>query len=165
MADIVRMGKPSQDAISHYHSKASGVSVSAKPEPSLSLHNHNQSVQQVFNHEWPVIENSVSGNDSHASKLSALSNANILSDHVGLRSNADSLLGNCVSEEDQVSQRNVASDNVNSDKIESSSVSCQHTIMKKAGLTSHSNYNLNTSGTDSHSSSEHNEGNYFKFQL
>ncbi|KAF7833509.1 GBF-interacting protein 1 [Senna tora] len=157
MADVVRMGKPSQDAVSYYHSKAPGVSASARPDSSLSLHHYNQSGQQDINHERPVIEQPVSGTEPHASKMSALSNVNLPSDHLNLQSNTDSLLRNHVSGEAQVSQGDV-SDNVNSEKIESGFLTSRHTIMNNAGLASHFNYNLKNSGaTDSHSSSAHQE--------
>lgn len=165
MADIVRMGKPSQDAnaVAHYHSKAPEVSASARPELSLNLHCHNQLGQQDFNHEWPVIEQPVSVNYSHASKMSDLSNTNVPPDHFNLQSNTDSLLRNCVSDEAQVSQGDVASDDVSSEKIESGFLSSRSTIMNNTGLASHSNYNLKyTSATDSQSS-EHHEGNYFNY--
>ncbi|XP_028777907.1 uncharacterized protein LOC114734444 isoform X2 [Neltuma alba] len=155
MADIVRMGKPSQDAISH-HSKSLGVSALTKPESSLSSHYYNQTHQQDFNHEWPVIEQPVVGNELHASKLPALSNANVPSDHFNPQSDKDSLFRSCVPDEAQVPLQDIASDNVDSDNIESGFLPSRHPTMNNTGLASHSNYNLrSTSSTNSHSSSDH----------
>ncbi|XP_054797724.1 uncharacterized protein LOC129302871 isoform X2 [Prosopis cineraria] len=155
MADIVRMGKPSQDAISH-HSKAPAVSTSAKPESSLSSHYYNQTHQQDFNHERPVIDQPVVGNESHASKLSALSNANVPSDYFNPQSSKDSFLRNSVSNEAQVPLRDIVSDDVDSDEIEPGFLSSGHPTMNNTGLASHSNYNLRSiSSTVSRSSSDH----------
>ncbi|KAI9114638.1 hypothetical protein K1719_014336 [Acacia pycnantha] len=152
MADIVKMGKPSQDAVSH-HSKAPGLSALTNPESSLSSYHHDRIQQEDFNHERPVIEKPVVGNESHASKLSALSNANMPSDHFNPQSNKDSLLSNCGSDEAQVPLQDISSDNVDPDKIDSGFLPSRHPTVNDTGLASDSNSNLrNTGSTNSYSS-------------
>lgn len=160
MADIVRMGSTSQDDVSHNHYSAPAVSASGNSESSLSLHCENNSEQQVFHDEWPVIEQPITDN-SQAPNLSALSNANWSSEHPSLHDTAVSLHRNYELDAAQVSWGDIASDNAISEKIESASESSKHTIMSSNnGLRVLSNSNLkNTSSSDFHNSHEHHEGN------
>ncbi|KAI5409686.1 hypothetical protein KIW84_055220 [Lathyrus oleraceus] len=138
MADIVRMGTTSQDAVSHDHCNSIGVSsFSGNSESSLSLPCQNNSEQQSFHDEWPVIEQPISGN------------AQTLNWH----DTEVSLHRNCELDAAQVSREEIARDNAISEKIESASIS-DHTE-----LGPHSNSNLkNTLTSDFSSSYEHHEG-------
>ncbi|CAK8565468.1 unnamed protein product [Lathyrus sativus] len=129
MADIVRMGTTSQDAVSHDHCNSIGVSsLSGNSESSLSLPCQNSSEQQSFHDEWPVIEQPISGN-------------------------AQTLNMNHELDAAQVSREEIARDNAISEKIESASIS------DYTELGPHSNSNLkNTLTSDFSGSYEHREG-------
>ncbi|CAI8596497.1 unnamed protein product [Vicia faba] len=76
MADIVRMGTTSQDAVSHDNCNSIGVSLlSGNSESNLSVPCRNNSEQQGFHDEWPVIEQPITGN-TQALNMSSSSNAN-----------------------------------------------------------------------------------------
>lgn len=160
MADVVRMGRTCQDSVSHNHDNTSGVSASGNSESSLSLHHQNNSEQQVLHGEWPLIEQPTGGT-SQALHISSTSNANGPFVHPNLHTQ-DSLRRNCEIDGAQVSLRDVASDNVNSEKIESAFISSKQTITSSnTGLGSRTNSNLkNPCTSDFHRSHEHHEGNY-----
>ena len=154
MADIVRMGRTSQNAVSHDCDTASGVSASGNSESRLSLHCQDHSEQQVFHDKWPVNEQAITGN-SRALNIFASSNANGPSEHSSLRNTAVSLRRNCELDASHVSWGDVASDDV---------------VSGNTGLGSHSNSNLkDTCSSDFHSSYGHHEGNYcncsFRFRI
>lgn len=170
MADIVRMGRTSQDAVSHNHCNTSGVSASGNSESSLSLHCQSNSEQQVFHDEWPVIEQPITGN-SQALNMSASVNADGPFEHPNLHVTAVSLHGNSELDAAQDSWEEIASDKAISEKIESASISSKHTIMSSnSGLGSHSSsYVKSTCTSDLCSSYGHHEGNYcnsgFRFRI
>ncbi|XP_027187189.1 uncharacterized protein [Cicer arietinum] len=150
MADIVRMGRTSQDAVSHNHCNSLGVSSSGNSESSLSLHCQNSSEQQGFHDEWPVIKQPFPGNQQ---VLTSSSNANGLFEHPNLHGTAESLHRNCELDAAQVSREEITSGSAISETIESVSVS------NNTGLGSHANFNLeNTPTSNFPTSDEHHEG-------
>lgn len=154
MADIVRMGKTSQDAVSHNHCNSLGFSSSGNSESSLSLPCQNNSEQQGFHDGWPVIEQPITGN-SQALNMSSSPNANGPFEHPYLYVTEVSLHRNCELDAAQVSREEIASDNAISEKIESASIS------NNTGLGSHSNSNLENNPTsDFRGSYEHHKGKY-----
>ncbi|XP_058788252.1 uncharacterized protein LOC131662476 [Vicia villosa] len=148
MADIVRMGTTSHDAVSHDHCNSIGVTLSGNSESSLNLPCQNNSEQQGFQDEWPVIEQPISGN-AQALHMSSSSNANGPSEH----DTEVSLHRNRELDAAEVSREEISRDNAISEKIESASIS------NNTGLGPHSNSNLkNTLTSDFQSSYEHHEG-------
>ncbi|CAL0310928.1 unnamed protein product [Lupinus luteus] len=147
MADIVRMGRASEDVVSHNHYNASVVSTSGNSESSLSLQCQNNSEQQVFHEEWPVSEQPIIDNLQELN-CSSSSNVNGSSEHPSGHDTAVSLHRNCESD---------ATQQIISEKIESGSTSSKHTSMSSnAGLGSLSNSNIkNTQSSDFYNSYKH----------
>jgi hypothetical protein len=148
MADIVRMGRTSQDVVSHNHCNSLGVSSSGNSESSLSLpcqnnseqHDlHNEWPQHDLHNEWPVTEQPFTGNAQALNMPS--SNVNGPFEHPNLHVTEVSLHRNNELDAAQVSWEENASDNAISGKIDSAS-------------------NLeNTITSDFSSSHKHHEGN------
>ncbi|KAE9598411.1 putative GBF-interacting protein [Lupinus albus] len=147
MADIVRMGRASEDVVSH--NNASAVSASGNSESSLSLQCQNNSEQQVFHEEWPLSEQPITNNLQELN-LSSSSNVNGSSEHPSWHDNAVSLHRNCELD---------ATQQIISEKIESRSISSKDTSMSSnAGLGSLSNSNIkNTQSSDFYNSHKHHE--------
>ncbi|KAK2387402.1 RNA polymerase II degradation factor protein [Trifolium repens] len=138
MADIVRMGRTSQDVVSHNHCNSLGVSSSGNSESSLSLPCQNNSEQHDLHNEWPVTEQPFTGNAQALNMPS--SNVNGPFEHPNLHVTEVSLHRNNELDAAQVSWEENASDNAISGKIDSAS-------------------NLeNTTTSDFRSSRKHHEG-------
>ncbi|OIW13405.1 hypothetical protein TanjilG_19757 [Lupinus angustifolius] len=149
MADIVRMGRASEDVVSHNHYNASAVSASGNPESSLSLQCQNNSEKQFFHEKWPVIEQPITDNLQELN-LSSSSNVNGSPEHPSRHDTAVSLHRNFELD---------ATQQIISEKIESGSTSSKHTSMSSnAGLGSLSNSNIkSTRSSDFCNSYKHHE--------
>ncbi|KAK7305012.1 hypothetical protein VNO77_42910 [Canavalia gladiata] len=158
MADIVRMGRTSQDAVSHNHCNALGTSTCGNSESSVGLPYQSHSEQQTFHDDRSVIEQPVARN-SQELNISASSNASGPFEPPSFHDTAVCLRRNCELGSAQVSWGDVACDNVISEKIESASISSKQTILSShTGLRSDSNSNLrNTLYSDLCSSYEPHE--------
>ncbi|XP_027341474.1 uncharacterized protein LOC113854583 isoform X2 [Abrus precatorius] len=158
MADIVRMGRTSQDAVSHTHCNSSGDLACGNSESSLGLSCQNHSEKQNFHDDCSVMEQPIARN-SQTLNMSASNANNGLFEYPSLHSTAVCLRRNCELDAAQASWGNVICDNVISKKVESACMPSKHTILSNNdGLGSHSNPNLrNTLSSDLHSSYEHYE--------
>ncbi|CAJ2639630.1 unnamed protein product [Trifolium pratense] len=135
MADVVRMGRTSQDVVSHNNCNSLGVSSSGKSDSSFSLPCQNSSEQQGLHDEWPVAEQPFTGNASalnmsssnvngpfeHLSILMSSSNVNGPFEHPNLHVTELSLHRNSELDATQVSWGEIARDNGISEKIDSAS--------------------------------------------
>ncbi|MED6107989.1 hypothetical protein PIB30_019216 [Stylosanthes scabra] len=140
MADIVRMGRTSQNVVSHDHCTASGVTAFGNSETMLNLDSQNHSEQQPFHDKWSVNELPTTST-SQAPAIFASLNANGPPEQVNSYDTAVSLCRN--SELD--SAQGATWDSVTDD------VMCSQT-----GLGSHSDSNpKDTCSSDLHHSHGH----------
>ncbi|MED6108585.1 hypothetical protein PIB30_119157 [Stylosanthes scabra] len=111
MADIVRMGRTYQNAVSHDHCMASGVSAFGNSETMLNLDSQNHSEQQPFHDKWPVNELPTTST-SQAPTIFASLNANGPSEQISSYDTAVSLCRNSELDSSQGATGDSASDDV-----------------------------------------------------